>query len=1114
MTPRDDATERQVQAADPAASTWLSANAGSGKTRVLTDRVARLLLAGTDPQRILCLTYTKAAASEMQNRLFRRLGTWAMAPEDRLRAELSHLGVESRIDADALAKARRLFARAIETPGGLKVQTIHAFAAALLRRFPLEAGVSPRFVELDERTAALLRDEIVETLAAGTAAGAVAGIARLVSAEDLGKLVSEIAKARATFEPPLDRAAALARYGVSPGETLDGLVAGTLTPEALRLLAAVVPTLRQGSKTDKDAADVLAGLRPERPRLADLVKLEGLFLTKSGKAPFSAKIDTLPTKGTRAALGELLEPLQDLMQTVEAVRWRRIGLMAAEATVALHAFAGPFLQAYDARKAARGGLDFDDLILKAGALLRDPSVAAWVLWRLDGGIDHVLVDEAQDTSPAQWTIIERLTQEFAAGEGARDLVRTLFVVGDKKQSIYSFQGADLRVFDSQEVAFGARLEAGGQPLGRLALEHSFRSSDAILRVTDATFAAVGLGGPVEHLAHRADMPGRVDLWEVIAPAATAAKGDWHDPVDLVGDENHFAVLADKVAREVRSMIDAGTRIPTRDGVRAMHAGDVLILVQKRSVLFRLLIRACKAEGLAIAGADLLKLEDELAVQDIVSLMTFLATPEDDLALAEALRSPLFGWSEAALHDLAAGREDRFLWRALQRSGAGTETLAILEDLRDRADFLRPYELIERCLTRHGGRTRLLARLGMEAEEGIDALLDQALAYEAADVPSLTGFLGWLQAGNVAQKRQADAGGRLLRVMTVHGAKGLEAPVVILPDCREHRAPAAGPLQVMPDGWPGWRPSAQAAPEPHVQATLAEAGLRDEENRRLLYVAMTRAESWLIVAAAGKAEKSECWWQLVAAGMRAAGDAPLPDRPDVRRHAFGEWPAPDARVADAPPPRIVLPDWANRPAPAADRAPPPLSPSNLGGEKALPGAPSEDGRGAGTALHLLLERLPGMAPSLWDAAAPGILAGLDTDAARALAAARDILGDPALATLFGPGTLAEVGIAAPVAALGGRTVLGSIDRLVIDASRVLAVDFKSNATVPVRPADVPDGILRQMGAYAAALGEVWPDRRIETAILWTATRTLMPLPPEIVRSSLASIPPIDAVEAGS
>ncbi len=1098
---RDAASERQVQAADPGASTWLSANAGSGKTRVLTDRVARLLLAGTEPQRILCLTYTKAAASEMQNRLFRRLGQWAMLAETDLRQQLEALGAAGPVDAEVLRDARRLFARAIETPGGLRIQTIHSFCASLLRRFPLEAGVAPGFAEMDDRTAALARAEIVEEMAEETP-DLVAALAGLYTGEDFTGLTEEIARNRAGFLPPLDRAGSMAAFGLAPGVQAGDILRGVFTGGEAGLVAQVAGVMAAGSTTDIRNAEKLLALVPalQAPDLAVLAGLETILLSGAKtKSPFAAKIGSLPTKATQAALGPLLDPLNALMRRVETAREARVALMAAERTLALHRFAARFLPAYEARKAARGWLDFDDLILKARQLLTDPSVAQWVLYRLDGGIDHILIDEAQDTGPEQWKVIELLAQEFTAGEGARGSDRTIFVVGDKKQSIYSFQGADLRKFEAMQRHFDTNLAQSGHALRDLVLEHSFRSSPAILRAVDLTFderAGADLGGAVKHIAFHQAMPGRVDLWPAIEPAEDPDPGDWADPVDLPAPRHHAVQLAETVAAEIARMIAAGTRLPGRD--RPMTAGDVLILVQRRSALFHEIIRACKAAGLPIAGADRLRLGGELAVKDLAALLSFLATPEDDLSLAAALRSPLFGWTEGQLYDLAHGR-DGYLWQALRaRAAVFGPTHAMLADLRDNADFLRPYELIERMLTRHGGRHRLVARLGQEAEDGIDQLLSQALAYERLEVPSLTGFLGWLKTDDIEVRRQADSAGGRIRVMTVHGAKGLEAPVVILPDTADRRVMERGEILTLPGGAPVWRTPADDSPAAIAEAREEARAAREAEGLRLLYVAMTRAEYWLIVAAAGKVETPEAWHNRVRAGLAAAGAGALdtPTGPGLRL-SHGDWPEAVVAEAVAEDARPALPGWALAPAPELARAPQPLSPSDLGGAKALPGEGALDEEAAkrrGTALHLLLEHLPGAADR---AALAGRLLG--AEGAALLPEAAAVLDAPGLAPLFAPGSLAEVPVTAEIA---GRPLMGVIDRLVVTPERVLAVDYKSNAVVPDSPEQVPEGLLRQMGAYAAALAAIWPGRKVETAILWTRAARLMPLPADLTAAALA------------
>jgi len=1089
------ASQRQRAAADPARSTWLSANAGSGKTKVLTDRVARLLLSGTEPQRILCLTYTKAAAAEMQNRLFRRLGEWAMMPEPALRDALADLGLEQAPDEGTLSAARRLFARAIETPGGLKIQTIHSFCASLLRRFPLEAGVSPGFREMDDRAADLMRAEIIEDMAERRAPDVIRRLAALYTGEDFLSLAKDVAARRARFTPET-RAALAEALGLTPGDTPQRLLADVFLGGEAEWLAQVADLMETGKVTDaKDAARIRA-LNLLRAGLPELAGLESILLTGSGaKEPFAAKIGKLPTKDTRPALGPLLTPLENLMARVEQARTRRLALGALHKAEALHDFAAAFLPAYDRRKQARGWLDFDDLILRARDLLSVSSVAQWVLYRLDGGIDHILVDEAQDTGPDQWRVIELLAQEFTAGQGARDNPRTIFVVGDKKQSIYSFQGADLEKFDAMQGHFGTRLAAMGTPLQNQALEYSFRSSPAVLAAVDATCAPFSSLGPVGHIAFNDAMPGRVDLWPVLGAEDDPDFGDWFDPVDLPAPRAPEVVLAEAIAAQIKGWLDSGTRIPTREGHRLMRAGDVLILVQRRKAMFAEVIRACKAAGLPIAGADRLKLGAEIAVKDLAALLAFLATPEDDLSLAVALRSPLLGWSETQVFDLAQGRKG-WLWEALRARDDHAETRTILTDLRNRADFLRPFELIDRILTRHDGRRRLIARLGAEAEDGIDQFLGQALAYERMEVPSLTGFLTWLQTDEVEVKRQADAAGDRIRVMTVHGSKGLEAPVVILPDTADRKAPQGSETILLGDV-PVWKTGADDSPAP-IAAAKAETVRRwEEENQRLLYVAMTRAESWLLVAAAGKVDKPECWHNRIRAGLDAAGATALdtPAGPGLRL-AFGTWPAPRQPTeteAAAPP---ALPGWATSPAPAPQRAPAPIRPSDLGGAKALPGDAglSEDAAKArGTALHLLLEPLPDHPAPDWPALAAAIPGGTDL-----LAEARAVLENPETAFLFAPGTLAEVPFAAT---LLGRPVAGMIDRLVIGADAVLAVDFKSNAVVPGTASEVPEGILRQMGAYARALADIFPGRRIDTAILWTAQASLMPLPHDLVSAAL-------------
>ncbi|GHF02283.1 double-strand break repair helicase AddA [Aliiroseovarius zhejiangensis] len=1099
----DDATLSQIRAADPQNSTWLSANAGSGKTRVLTDRVARLLLEGVSPQNILCLTYTKAAASEMQNRLFKRLGEWAMKDDQDLSAALRELGLETIGD---LSLARQLFARAIETPGGLKIQTIHAYAASLLRRFPMEAGVSPQFTEMDDRAARDLRAELLDRMSEGSLAGHVAALSQHFTGEDMELLTAEITGNRTLFVEQVTEAEIAAWFDVSPALDEGAILDALFQPGDLQMLATLRDILATGSTTEQRAAGHLAGADLTAPSFDILDRCARFMILQ--KPPYSAKSGSFPTKSMRAgACAAIVPQLDDFMQRVEDAVLARIALLNVKRTAALHRFAYHYVRLYEEAKLARGLLDFDDLILKAGAILTDPSVAAWVLFRLDGGIDHILVDEAQDTSPAQWRIIDNLAREFTSGFGARDDVdRTIFVVGDPKQSIYSFQGAEPAAFDRMRATFTDRLSQVGRNLVQMPLEYSFRSSRAILEFVDlALKTRSGLGGDFLHRAFFDTQPGRVDLWPAIEPVSHDEDRDWHDPVDAPSPQDHRVQLAEHIADDIDRMIKTET-IPAENGKhRPVHAGDILVLVRSRKELFHEIIRACKSRDIPIAGADQLKIGAELAVKDLTALLSFLATPEDDLSLAALLRSPLFGWSEDDLFRLAHPRsKGKYLWRALSdRAEQHPETVRILQDLRDSADFLRPYELLERALTRHGGRRKFLGRLGQEAEDGIDALLAQAIGYERSGTPSLTGFLTWLQTDDVTVKRRMDSVGRQVRVMTIHGAKGLEAPIVILPDLAQKKASPMPAVAKLPGGHAFFSPKQEdrTASIDQVAQSLKDAEI--EERTRLLYVAMTRAEHWLILAAAGTIGKpgSDVWYRICEGAMSMAGgvECGFPTGAG-KRFSAGDWPAPALNdTTEVQVTKPELPDWlamrVDAPAPTVK----PISPSDLGGAKALAGeevfGDTDDAKMRGRQIHLLLEHLPNIPQFKWDETAQFLLGSgedraSDTALTSLLDETRAVLTDPDLAPIFAHADLAEVPVTATLPNLPGRVLHGVIDRLILTENEVLAVDFKTNRVVPATPEDTPDGLLRQLGAYRAVLCQIYPDRDVRCAILWTQTRELM------------------------
>lgn len=1103
----DTAQQAQRRAADPAGSVWVAANAGSGKTRVLTERVARLLLEGAPPQKILCLTYTKAAAAEMQSRLFGMLGGWAMMEETALRDQLGALtGGDIKIDLD---QARRLFAEALETPGGLKIQTIHAFCDSLLRRFPLEAGAPPSFRMLEGREQKALVAEIMDNLAGGPV---FQDIAALLNEDAVESLAQDVIANRDRFAGEVDEVVIAEAFNAAPPFDQDAARLAAIEALDDQALLAMIAAYATGTATEQEKAN----------RLSDAFEAKGVTLADGLKKDFLTGKGTplvrVATKASKAAEPNWEALTNHLFDIAVAVREAQLAAVAANRTARLMRFGAALVQKYETAKAAHALLDFDDLVGKARALLTSSEMAQWALYRLDGGVDHILVDEAQDTSPEQWAVIRAIAEEFHAGEGARDGGRTLFVVGDEKQSIYSFQGAAPGEFDRMRRHFAERFQAAETPMKGEELAASFRSAPAILSAVDAVFdggAAEGLsaaGAPVTHFAFHQTRAGRVDLWPLVEPDDDAPDPEPWSPVDMPAPREPRARLAGIIADHIADLLDSGAKLPG-DG-RAITPGDIIILLQSRKPMMAPLIRGLKQRGVPVAGADRLMLTEELAVKDLLALLRFAATPDDDLTLAALLRSPLFDVTEEALFDLAHGRE-KTLWMALR--DLETRESGVLWKVRKQADFLRPYEILEHMLVQEGGRTRMLARLGPEAEDPIDELLAQALSYESVEPPSLEGFLGWMARGDEEIKRDQEGAGGQVRVMTAHGAKGLEAPVVILPDTmravREDRGKLA---KVDMAGRPAAAWKGRKGDEPALLAAARETASQAqvEENRRLLYVAMTRAEDWLIVAGAkGKraGDDADTWYGLVEAGLNrldasvAAGATPAGLEGEVRRLATGQNP----RVGDAEMATVkaqtTRPEWAlARPATARKQRLEPVAASALGPPHDVVASvstlPPEIARRRGEAIHAALECGAEDADAIRRiiiATAPELPDTLIAPSIAEAAAARAL---PDAERYFGENAIAEATISL---ALGAKRIAGRIDRLCVTPDGVYFVDFKTDATPPP-PDALPPAYVAQLAAYRAALLRIYPEKPVVAEILWTAAPRLDRIESALMDNALAAL----------
>ncbi|MFW2351376.1 double-strand break repair helicase AddA [Qipengyuania sp.] len=1129
--------DKQRLAVDPLGSVWLSASAGTGKTQVLSARVLRLLLEpGADPSQVLCLTFTKAGAAEMAVRVNAVLARWVRMEDAQLGRELAFLGAPA--DPETRSRARALFARVLDCPGGgLRIDTIHAFAQYLLAAFPGEAGILPGTRPMEDRERDLLsREVLADLLTEGDprVTGAIAEMSKRKGPDAVRGWMMRCARhgdlwhGPGSWQPPM-RPRVHRLLGI-PADADAAWVAEACSDEVFpvaSLRACLAATRGWSAKTGQQCADFLenwlacdVGTRLDRLDgfLDTLLKKDGTPRKMVG----AEKVDpSLPGNQNRVA------------EAVGAVR-ERAALLDLAAFLAPQLEAGrAFALAWDKAKEREGLVDFDDLIARAATLLSDSTMSEWIRYKLDRSFDHILVDEAQDTNAAQWAIVKALTSDYFDGEGARgDAVRTIFAVGDYKQAIFGFQGTSPENFREARDYFDAKIsgaaEAAGsirggpriRPLEKYGLGRSYRTNQEVLGFVDRAIGAIGYEGfgldtPADPHSGSGE-PGLVGLWQVVRVAE--AEDDDGEGEAEGWLARHDRKLADRIAQQVAAWLDpAGEGFTlSKGGARRATAGDVMILVQKRRELASLIVARLYRHGVPVAGVDRLRLGNPLAVKDLMAALRFAAQPLDDLTLASLLVSPLLGWRQEDLLEHGYRPRGVRLWEHLRESDHPfvVATVASLLEILRRADFDSPQQLLHWILLGPlDGRRRLVARLGREANDPIDELLNAANAYASAHTASLQGFIRWFDAGDGELKREAGAGGDQVRVMTVHGSKGLEAPIVILADSAI-RPDGSGELVLREDLPGAERPREIPLPAlgkeervgPVARADEVEAAKAMQEHWRLLYVALTRAqEALFIIGSLGPRDArngphEDSWYARLK--LLFGEEEGLADPIWGARWELGERapPVPAAARGGAVEELPLLPGWATRPVGPEPRPPRPLAPSGLGEVEGSdpplpPGSASEAAR-RGTLIHALLERLPQVAPPERADRAGGWLARHAPDLAAAdreamLASAMAVLDDPDFAEVFGPDALAEVPLAATVE---GQVVMGTADRLLVTPEAVRVVDFKTARRPPATLDAIPDATMKQMAAYVAALEVIYPGHRIEAAVLYTQTPRLFVLPP--------------------
>ena len=1143
-------TDEQLKAADPRVTRLATANAGSGKTHVLVGRVSRLLLRDVAPEDILCLTYTKAAAAEMQSRLFETLGEWSVMENDVLEEAIQDLfeeplaSLSPPIDLDL---ARQLFAKALETPEGLKVQTIHAFCERILSRFPIEAGIMPGFEPLDDEAQRELKEDVeqqVIMMAAGLGHPDLSNAMRQLTSSRADKTISSLFDWMAGSSEKIrlwkqsggtdDLAKFLGLENRQTAESIVKDVGAYLIPERLQSLANLLAM--SPNKTDQTNAQLCAKAATaiEEARFDCVVPM---FFTQGGKVKksfYTAKAED----GAKALLDDMAD------QIIKAEYQRRSALIL-EMTDAVYTIAVEYSDLYQKRKHELRSLDFNDQILLVRNLLKNSEVSDWVTYKLDGGIEHILVDEAQDTSPEQWQIIDTLAEPFFDGKSQdrdRKIPRTLFAVGDEKQSIYSFQGADPQQFLSK-IQYYERLANKGE----VRMRTSFRSVQDVLNMVDRVLIEGGAlremfpaedyppaSDIARHKAFRGDS-GCVELWPIVPkPEALEDKDPWDTtPVDALGERHQRVKLARQIALTVKDWIDKSEPIFDRklNATRPMHAGDVLILVQRRNSFFDAIIRQLKKAKVPVAGADRLKLKDALIVKDLLSLARFILLPSDDLSLAEVLKSPLIGFNDAELFDVAVDR-DGHLWEALQerRPSEAAMLSAIMEDGMTKP----PYDFFAATLDRIGPdgkslRERFYTRLSMEAREALDAFLARALDHQYRRSSSLHQFVRDFAENDVEIKRDMDAATGMTRVMTVHGAKGLEAPIVFLPDTTS-LPKDGGQLAPIGEGF-AWKPSSKEWPvvlEPTFEAGKVKTM---QEQLRLLYVAMTRAESRLIICGYHNGQSKEgyadisqsnpyrSWyaWLCDAFAGLTTERFQLTHALDGQDGAlrFGTLPLAAEQDLDIPAlDNDALPDWVSLNA-KAEASLTAFSPSQFlddaagGMQNALSRAQRPNGLLRGNIIHKLLEVLPDFDASRWEQISNSILSKYTSltvpQKSDLLTEVINVLTHPDHAAMFEHASLSEVALTGTAKTLPeGMWLNAQIDRLCVTEDEVLIVDYKSDRDPPQSESDIGQSYLLQMAAYRALAEEIYPDHTVRCALLWTSVPQLMRLSNALLDEALQSL----------
>jgi ATP-dependent helicase/nuclease subunit A len=1069
------------QALDPRHSAVVEACAGSGKTWLLVSRIVRLLLDGAAPGEILAITYTRKAAREIEERLADWLRLLAVGSEDEVRDFLRQRAVPpEEIDA-AMARARGLYERVLSAQPPLTVSTFHGWFARLVQGAPLSSDLAGFVLH---EAGARLKDEVWQIFAAAcgrrndAATASLLWLLQHLGLEATRKLLFNLSERRAEWhayagegEAATGRALAGLRECLGVGETpaaIEGLLADELFMRKLHEYAGIL----RRSDIDRDlqlAATLESAFAADDGDMRfDL--MAAALLTKEGALRKRKESKEAGKRFGEAAAARLLELHAWLGERVLATMDARREELAYELNA--HAFTAgtAWMEALEQYKRERRLMDFADLEWHVSRMLADASHAAFLQARLDARYRHILLDEFQDTNPLQWQILLAWLAAYGAPDATRPRV---FVVGDPKQSIYRFRRAEPRVFDSAadflQAEYGARM---------LANDTTRRNAPSLIKVVNRVFAdAPQFAHFRPHSSLNETLPGRVELLPLCAretgePLSALLRDPLVSP-QMVAEDSRRRDEAALLATRIGEMVGRWAVIDQDNGrPRPVRYGDIMVLTRRRGILpeFELALRAAGIPYLSIGRGGLLR---TLEADDLTALLRCLVSTTDDLALAHALRSPTLGASDEDLLHLA-GRDEPNWWQRLQASaqeGAASAALAraarLLAGWRESAAHLPVHDLLDRVY--HEGDLVARYRLAVPAAlwpgvaANLEAFIALALRLDAGRYPSLPRFLDELsRLGEAGDEEAPDEGtiqaaeaGDRVRILTIHGAKGLEAPIVWLIDAHNTHQPS--------DAWSlllDWPP--ESARPAHLSVLgrkdecgarrsaliEAEAAFAAREELNLLYVAMTRARQFFLASgvAAERSRTKISFWERIGAALAALGEG---------EGAHGEVPT----LAQASPPVVSPP--ATRPQP--------LTTLSVGRRREV----ASPGMAYGARLHAALDWLSSGGD---DGRPPQDVPAADWPAFRT--AARAILDAPRLRTFFDPAAYRRALNEAEFALPDGS--VGRIDRLVEMPDGFWVLDYKSG-----RPdAALHEAYRTQMEGYRAAVGALFPGCLVRCGLVFS------------------------------